>query len=532
MHSHFEMIGLSDLGKQALRKLLWLVAVVVSLEFLVNSISCATEASSPELGGVRISGHVNEENPSLLLGGQAPQIGRVRDFDSTGCASAPCEWPVVGASSLEPQSELRKLGASHMLEKAIETAGVAASDLLRPHLGALAAGVNTYFPQAVASLTPLPPSGSSRQDDSSHYASQRAPPPQARGGRGELVPFSQAAVALSHPTGLHHDVVADLARHPAFLFTSSTTSVRDSIAGSAPALTRVSVLRDTLSAAGSVLPRPRSSNGRVDLDHGVSGSEQDGLPGSYTPQSKQETDDRIFTKVDMQLPASPGSLSTDSLAAVQQHDASTGVVPHPVGFVLKPRPPVADDKWAAVSERKWVEDKNVNTVREETMKRLRQEIDETAKKRKASLEVRTNESGNRVAEGLLPLLFNPDVANAAAAGVMVECKNPVFSVPLGGFVTLDLRGLDNDIYQLFLSGVMSGKQDIELDVWNSAGIYYEQETRFECRELGTSKMKFFIAGKPTYNLVPKVIFFCSATVVCTTNPAWKAPFHKHMLVEH
>ncbi|KEP64303.1 UNVERIFIED_CONTAM: hypothetical protein HHA_253670 [Hammondia hammondi] len=519
------MTGHSHPKKESVRVLRQVCIVVVSLGFMVTPASCATAPNLPELGGHRFSYSFTADEASVPSGGQAPPTGHFSDFASTGCSSSSCGWPIVGASFPEPETKHRQLGASHMLGKAIETAGVAASDLLRPHLGVLAASVNTYFPQAVASLSPRPPSGGFRQDDPSNYALLQVRPPHVRGGRGETVSFPPVPGIFSRPPGVHQDDVADLPRGP---FISSASSVRESLVASSPVLSRVAVLRDTLPAAAAVIPRPRSSNG-VELGDEVSRTEQNLLQGNYSSHSNQEIDDTIFSKVDDKRPETPTSLSTGARGAPQQNSEATGLGPQPVGFVLEQTSNAGDDLRNAVSGGKWVEDNTVDAAREGTMKRLKKEIDGTAeKKRKAPLAIKANEPHTRAAEGLMPILFNPDVANAAAAGLMIECKNPVLSVPLGGSVTLHLRGLDNDIYQIFLSGVMSSKQDIELDVWNSAGIYYEDETLAECQELGTSKLKFFIAGKPQYELVPKVIYFCSATIVCIPNQSWKAPFYGHM----
>nr|CEL72229.1 TPA: hypothetical protein BN1205_056930 [Toxoplasma gondii VEG] len=521
MDSDSEMTVHSHPEKESVRVLRRVCVVVVSLGFMVAPASCATAPNLSELGGHRFPHRFTADEASVPSGSQAPLTGHFSDFASTGCSSSFCGWPIVGAFFTEPEPEHRQLGASHMLGKVIETAGVAASDLLRPHLGVLAAGVNTYFPQAVASLSPRPLSGGFRQDDPSNYALLQVLPPLVLGGGGETVSFPPVAGTFSRPPGLYQDDVADLSRGP---FISSTSSVRESLSASSPVLSRVAVLRNTLPAAAAVIPRPRAS--RVELGDEVSRTEQDLLHGNYSLHSNQEVDDTIFTKVDDQRPENPTSLSTDARGAPQQNSEATGLGHQPVGYVLQPN--VGDDLRNAVSGGKWVEDNSVDVVREGTMKRLKKEIDGTAEKRKASLASKANEPHTRAAEGLVPILFNPDVANAAAAGLMIECKNPVLSVPLGGSVTLHLRGLDNDIYQIFLSGVMSSKQDIELDVWNSAGIYYEDETRAQCQELGTSKLKFFIAGKPQYELIPKVIYFCSATIVCIPNQSWKAPFYGHM----
>ncbi|PFH32711.1 hypothetical protein BESB_013230 [Besnoitia besnoiti] len=408
-----------------------------------------------------------------------------------------------------------------LLGRAIETASIVAGDLVRPHLGALAAAVSAPLYHEGAEASQMPSSSTDWQEEPGDQMHVHSPISFDQDNLRGAVLIQQAPIA----PGLQQDDAAEVAWQAGH---TPSSFVPERPPPSATLI--LGVLRETLSAAGAVFQRPRAG-GRAGVESSMLPAEHGTSPTSHSPHAQKAAGDQRFTNtVGDTFPPAPKALRSAALEHGEQTEVFTQEPGQPPGPVLKAVMPAGDRNTAANDVMTGGTD--MSRLREATLKQLWNEVEESVAMKKTTLGNDAPDGNEgRAPEGLLPVLFNADVANAAAAGVMIECKNPIVSGVVGESITLDLRGLNNDIYQLFLSGITSSTQDVELDVWNSAGIQYQHEASVECQEAGVFKLKFFIAGKHRYGIVPKLIYFCPATIVCSQHLAWKAPSIGHLFNE-
>ncbi|PHJ20446.1 hypothetical protein CSUI_005721 [Cystoisospora suis] len=288
----------------------------------------------------------------------------------------------------------------------------------------------------------------------------------------------------------------------------------------APGLLRA-VLRDTLSVGSTAMHRPRSPNSRPGMGDALL-SDIGVIQRLHGPRMDYPTEERAEPW------GRPPEYPTPVLSAYPTPDrmrnAQQAVSPPADPETQSASRPSPEKDLPSVVRSDTPSRDGVAVMREATSSWLQAEIGKALEEKKRIREeasVSTADTVRRETEGLLPSLFSIDVANAALAGVMIECKNPVRSLALGTTTTFNLSGIDNDVYQVFFSGHTSSARDIIVEVWNSAGLPYGPNTQALCSELGTSELKFFIVGKLKEVLLPKLIYFCPATIGKATRQATK-----------